>query len=83
MSFSMPPITAAIVMSFLLMGMIGAFVLFPIACINWLWNGVIVHYWSVVPGIAIWQAFLLYIAILCVSYLSGLVQIEFKAETID
>jgi hypothetical protein len=78
----MPPITAAIVLSLLVMGGIGAFVLFPIFCINLFWNAIVAHF-TMVPAIAIWQASLLYIAMGCIAYLLGLVQIEFRAETVD
>jgi hypothetical protein len=78
----MPPLTAAIVLSVLLMGGIGGFVVLPIVCINWAWNVFIVHY-AHLPVIEIWQACLLYLALACVAYLSGFLQIEFSAETVD
>ena len=81
-SFSMPPLTAAIVLSVLLTGAVGFFVVLPIICINWIWNAFVSHY-TLLPGIEIWQACLLYVALACVAYLSGLLQIEFSAETLD
>jgi hypothetical protein len=64
------------------MGVIGAFVMIPIFCINVFWNAIIAHF-TAVPAIAVWQASLLYIAMACIAYLSGLVQIEFRAETVE
>lgn len=82
-TFNVHPFAAAIVCSTLIMGAVGIFVLFPIICINWLWNAVALHVSSTVPPIGIWQASLLYIAGALLLYISGIVQIEFKAESID
>lgn len=81
-TFHVHPFGAAIILSVLMMGILGAFVVIPIACINWTWNSVSA-YISVVPEINAWQAGLLYLAGACIIYLFGIVQIEFKTGTLD
>jgi hypothetical protein len=81
-TFFIHPLVAAIIFSVLLMGALGAFVLLPIFCINWLWNAV-VSGWTLLPVIAPWQACLLYVAFACLIYIFGLVRIEFKTENLD
>ena len=81
-SFHVNSIGAAIILSTLLMGALGAFVLVPIACIQWTWNAFAPHLFSL-PIINIWQAILLYMAGAALLFLSGLVQVEIKSETLD
>ena len=81
-TFYIHPLFAAIIFSVLVMGALGAFIVFPIVCINWIWNVVVVN-WTALPTICLWQSGLLYLAVACVVYLTGLVRIEFKAETVD
>lgn len=82
-TFNIHPFAAAIICSTLLMGVMGVFIVFPIACIHWLWNAVAVHVSATLPPIAVWQASLLYVAGALLLYISGIIQIEFKAESID
>lgn len=81
-SFHLNSFGAAVILSTLLMGVLGAFVLIPVACIQWTWNSVAAQALSL-PLINPWQATLLYIAAGCLLYLSGLVQIEIKSETLE
>lgn len=75
----MPVLGAAILLAVLSMGMVGMFVLLPIACIQWTWNSVMTHM-PVLPTIGVWQAALLYVAFATMLYLAGIVRIEIKAE---
>ncbi|HEY9870052.1 MAG TPA: hypothetical protein V6D08_12875 [Candidatus Obscuribacterales bacterium] len=77
--FQVPPFTAAILLSALCMGMVGLFVVLPIACIQWTWNFFVAGY-SVLPHINVWQAGLLYLAFATILYLSGVVQIDFEVH---
>ena len=77
--YQVPPFTAAIFLSALCMGMVGLFVVLPIACIQWTWNYFVAGF-SVLPGINLWQASLLYLACAIVIYLSGIVRIDVEAH---
>ena len=77
--YQVPPFTAAIFLSALCMGIVGLFIVLPIACIQWTWNYFVAGF-SVLPHINIWQACLLYVAGAIVLYLSGLVRIDIKAH---
>ena len=81
-SFHVNSFGAAVLLSTLIMGMLGAFVLIPVACIQWTWNALATHFASL-PAISAWQALLLYMAGCCILYLSGLVAIEIKTETFE
>jgi hypothetical protein len=81
-SFHVNSFGAAVILSTLLMGALGAFVLIPIACIQWTWNALAPYLFSL-PIINIWQAILLYLAGAALLFLSGLIQIEIKSETLD
>ncbi len=76
--FQVPPFFAAVLLSALCMGLIGVFVVLPIACIQWTWNSLVVGF-SQLPHINAWQACLLYLALAAIVYLSGVVQIEIEA----
>ena len=76
------PLAFAIIFSVLLMGVLGAFIIVPIVCINWTWNSLIAHFIAL-PQIGLPQAGLLYLAGACILYLFGLIDIEFKTETAD
>jgi len=80
--FQLNSFAAAIVLSTLLMGVVGAFVLIPVACIQWTWNSVAAHIFPV-PVIGAWQAILLYVAAGIVLYLAGFIQIDVKSENLD
>lgn len=82
MKFQMPPVAAAIIFTILGMGVLGMFVLLPIACIQWTWNSVMTSF-RFLPLINAWQASLLYLAMAAALYVSGLVRIEFEAENAD
>jgi hypothetical protein len=71
----------AIILSTLLMGVLGAFVLIPIAFIQWGWNTIAATIIPL-PAINVWQAILLYLAFGNLLFLSGL-RIEVKAEKQD
>lgn len=77
--FSLNPFVFAIVMLTLTMGAIGAFIILPIAAIEWSWNA-LAHVFSVVPVINSWQSGLLYIAGVLILYISGIIKIEVKAN---
>jgi hypothetical protein len=81
-TFYIHPLVAAIIFTVLVMGTLGGVVALPIVCISWVWNMLVVN-WTALPTIDLWQSTLLYLAVVCVIYLSGLVRIEFKAETVD
>ncbi len=81
-TFFIHPIVAAIIFTILVMGALGGFVVWPIFCINWIWNVIVVN-WTALPSISLWQSTLLYVAFGCIVYLSGLVRVEFKAESVD
>jgi hypothetical protein len=81
-SFHVNSFGAAVILSTLLMGALGAFVLIPIACIQWTWNA-LAPYLFALPIINIWQAILLYLAGAALLFLSGLIQVEIKSETLD
>lgn len=72
----------AIFLTMLCMGILGVFVLVPIACIQWGWNSVMAS-WGLLPLINGWQAALLYLAVATWVYLNGVIRIEFEAENID
>jgi hypothetical protein len=80
--FQLNSFAAAIVLSTLLMGVVGAFVLIPVACIQWTWNSVAANVFPI-PVINAWQAILLYLAAGIILYLAGFIQIEVKSENLD
>jgi hypothetical protein len=80
--FYISPIGAAVIFAILAMGILGMFVLLPIACIQITWNSFITQI-PVLPPINAWQATLLYLAGATLLYLSGIVQIEIETERID
>jgi hypothetical protein len=77
-SFHVNSFGAAVLLSVLLMGVLGAFVLVPVAFIQWTWNALAPAYFAL-PSINAWQAILLYMAGGCIVYLSGWVRVEFKS----
>jgi hypothetical protein len=81
-SFQVNSFGAAVILSTLFMGVLGAFVLIPVACIQWTWNSLATHFFAL-PAISPWQASLLYLACACLLYVLGLVQIEIKSETLE
>jgi hypothetical protein len=82
MRIQIPAFGAAVIFTVLCMGVLGMFVLVPIACIQWTWNWVM-NSCGVLPLINVWQASLLYLAAATSLYLSGLVRIEFETEKLD
>lgn len=82
MKLQIPPIGAAVVLTVLCMGVVGMFVLVPIACIQWMWNS-IMNSWRFLPLINVWQAALLYVMLATILYLTGLVRVEFEAENLE
>src|SRR5580704_6462267 len=81
-SFHINSFSAAVILATLFMGILGAFVLIPIGCIQWMWNSLAPQLFAL-PIINAWQAVLLYVAGVCLLYLLGLVQIEIKSEPFD
>lgn len=76
--FEIHPLTAAVLFTILIMGLIGLFVIIPVACIQWVWNGTLAHL-SFLPQIDPWQAGLLYLATATLLYLTGIVRIDIQA----
>ncbi len=81
-SFHVNSFGAAVVLSTLFMGVLGILVIAPIACIEYTWNYLASHVWSI-PIINPWQAMLMYLAVACIVYLLGWVQIEIRTGTAD
>lgn len=77
--YQVHPLTGAIFLSVLSMGLVGVFVILPIACIEWSWNAIVSPV-SSLPGINVWQACLLYLAGGTILYLLGFVQIDIEAK---
>ncbi len=65
----------AVFLTVLSMGVVGVLVIVPIAAINLSWNS-LSNVFYFVPPISPWQAALLYVAIICITYLTGLIKIE-------
>lgn len=82
MRLQVPTLGAAVVFTLLGMGVLGLFVVLPVACIQWTWNSVMTSC-GVLPVINVWQAVLLYLALATFVYLTGIVRIEFEAENLD
>jgi hypothetical protein len=81
-SFHVNSFGAAVLLSTLFMGVLGVLVIAPIACIEFMWNFFATHVCAV-PVINPWQAMLLYMAVACIIYLMGWVQIEIKTGTVE
>jgi len=81
-TFFLHPLAAAIVFAVLVTCALCAFLFFPVCCINWGWNSLVAHFLPV-PQIVVWQACLLYLALLTSCYLLGLIRIEVRTESED
>jgi hypothetical protein len=81
-SFQINSFGAAILLSSLLMGALGVFVVAPVACIECAWN-YSAKYLSYMPLINPWQALLVYMAFACIVYLLGWIRIEIKTGTVE
>ncbi len=79
-SFQINSFGAAILLSALFMGVLGAFVIAPIACIEFTWNFAAKQL-SYMPSINPWQALLVYLAFASIIYLFGWIRIEIKSGT--
>lgn len=79
MKIQAPNFGTAIIMAFLVIGLLGMFVLVPIICIQMTWNTVVPQLWPA-PEINTWQATLLYLAGATIMYLTGLIRIEIETE---
>ncbi len=73
---------AAVIFTFLLMGVLGLFVLMPVALIQWTCNSVALGL-SVMPAINMWQASLLYIACALLLYIIGVVEIDVGVDRVE
>ena len=80
--YQVPPLMAAIFMCLFTMGLVGIFVVLPIACIQWTWNSIVAG-WSPLPDINAWQAGLLYLAGATSLYLLGFVRVDWKTRGAD
>jgi hypothetical protein len=76
------PLTAAALITLVAIGVTCAFVIMPIAFIQWLWNGTVPHF-SSLPQIAPWQAGLLYLVMATLFCLSGIIKIEIHTGPAD
>ncbi|MBX9686905.1 MAG: hypothetical protein K2X27_09400 [Candidatus Obscuribacterales bacterium] len=81
-TFHFNPFGAAAIFTVLAMGVIGLIVALPIACIHWTWNHTVPRM-SILPPINVWQAVLLYLAAATALFLSGIVQVEVDAESLE
>ncbi len=81
-TFPVNSIGAAAIFTILAMGVIGGLVVYPVVFINWSWNSV-VPMCSFLPPINLWQSLLLYVAAATALFLSGIIQIEVDAESLD
>ena len=81
-SFHVNSFGAAVLLSTLFMGVLGVLVIAPIACIEFAWNFFATHLCAM-PAINPWQAMLLYLAVACIAYLFGWIQIEIKTGTVE
>jgi len=79
---SINPFAAAAIMVVLAMGIIGLFVVLPIACIQMAWN-LLASPFCQIPSINVWQSCLLYLALTLTLYLLGFVQLDIEAKGID
>jgi len=73
---------AAVIMAVLFMGLLGLFVLVPIAVIHVAWNSLVSPI-SHLPNISVWQAVLLYFMLATLAYLTGFLEINVEAREID
>jgi len=79
-SFQINSFGAAVLLSTLFMGLLGVFVVAPIAFIEFTWNFTAKHFWYM-PSINPWQAVLVYLAFAAGVYLLGWIRIEIKTGT--
>ncbi len=82
-SFHLNSFGAAVLLSALLMGALGVFVIAPIACIEFGWNFLAKHLVFSMPLISPWQALLVYLAFAATIYLMGWVRIEIKTGSLE
>lgn len=76
-SFDSNPIIAILLITMVITGFFGLFVIIPIAALEWGWNAFFQSN-NLLPAINSWQAALLYIAIALVLYILGLVRIKIE-----
>jgi hypothetical protein len=81
-TFSLHPVVLIALIALLVVSGFLLFVVAPVVLLNWFWNAAIAGL-SGLPVIGIFQAGLLYVALICVLYISDLVRVEIKAEKID
>lgn len=81
-TYNLDPFSASILFLLLTIAVLVCVVWAPLIGISWLWNVCVAGIFDF-PHIGLWQAGLLYVALACMIYLSGIVQIEVKTETID
>jgi hypothetical protein len=81
-TFSLHPIVLIALIVFVIVSSLLLLVVAPIVLLNWFWNAVIALL-SGLPTIGVFQAGLLYVALICLLYISDLVHVEFKAEKIN
>ena len=76
-SFDINPIIAILLITLVITGIFGLFVVIPIAVLEGGWNTVFQNS-SLLPEINLWQATLLYVALALVLYIFGLVKIKIE-----
>ncbi len=80
--YQVHPLTAAIFLCLLSLGVFAFFVALPIAFIQWTWNSFVIAM-SSLPEINIWQATLLYLAGATIMYLLGFVRIDLEPTSLE
>ena len=80
--YNLDPFSASILLLLAALAVGTLLVWFPLMGISWLWNVCVSGIFDF-PHIGLWQSGLLYVALVCIIYLSGIIQIEVKTETIN
>jgi hypothetical protein len=81
-SYNLDPFSASILICLVALAALACFVWAPLMGISWVWNVCVAGTFNF-PHIGLWQSALLYVALVCIIYLSGIIQIEVKSETIN
>ena len=81
-TYQVHPVTAAVFLSVMFMGLVAFLVMLPIACIEWMWNTLVTQF-TPLPAINSWQACLLYLAGATIAYLTGFIRIEAEIDTVE
>jgi len=79
---TLDPLTVTIFLAVVGLTAFAFIVCLPVVGITWIWNACFA-YGLALPSIGFWQGALLYLALACIVYLSGIVHIELKTEITD